>query len=269
MAMSVLIDDYDIQTNLGVVVTDAPNWRSSPTTNVSMYDMPGRSGSLMGTSVVSKPRDLSFTVFYRASSVSDRRTKEDSLKRTLGGSLKKITFNDGVNAARIVWGAMFSAPEVRMIGHYGLATVFSMTCTFTCPNGFWSDEYWSSVALPAAATAYQVPLGTYTSPWILNIMGAATGPFTVTVKRTGGQTLYSMTFSGSLTSSEWLSIDSVNRKIEKVSGGVRTSWAGSSNWTAGEWPVLDPIDGNYALGAGPTVETSAGTGELLYLKRYR
>jgi phage-related protein len=269
MASTVLIDDYDLTTSLGVVINDMPEWNSSPIGSLDSYDLPNRSGVIYGSTVVTKPRELKMQMFYRSTSLSDRKSKENLIKSVIGGGLKKIAVSDGSNQTVHTWGVLSAPPVVTMMGHFITGTVFSMTCSFTCPNGFWQEMNWSSLSIAAASTSYQVSLGTYPGPWILNVMGAATGPFTVTVKRSGGQTVSYMTFSGSLTSSEWLSVDSVNRKIEKVSGGSRTSWSGSSNWTAGEWLAIDPVDGNYALSSGPTIEVSSGTAELLYLKRYR
>lgn len=273
MAITTTLDDLDL-TSVGFIVTDIGKF-SSPKRGLSVSKIAGRSGGLLSTVVTTEPHKLPITIEYRGTSLADRLSKEDLIKDRLSAGLVSVSIRDSSNPARVIRGVSEEPPTPERFSHPIDGTGFRLTATLLCPDPAWLAPAWSCRAITAVNTPVHLPLGTWPSPWICRVMGPTTSPVILTVKRLGGQTLGSLTFatgggtSLALTAAEYLDIDSTRQTAEKVSGGTRTNITGPSNFTAGDWVELDPLDGYPAFGAGVTVELNSGTGELLYEKRYR
>lgn len=273
MPIFVTLDDLDLS-SIGIVLTEIGKF-GAPKRAVSVSKIAGQSGGLLAATLTTEPRPLPLTFEYRGTSLADRLSKEDLLKDRLSAGLVTLSVRDSSNPIRQVRGIYDDPPTPERFPHPVDGTGFRLTANLLCPDPAWTAAAWSCRAITAVNTPVEIPLGTWSSPWILRVMGATTSPVTFTVKRLGGQTIGSMTFatgggtSLALTTAEYLDLDSVRKTAEKVSGGVRTNISGPATFTAGDWPTLDPLDGYPAWLAGVTVELNTGTAELLYEKRYR
>lgn len=269
MAFISFLNDFDLSTQ-GIITLDMPDWNRAPERVVEQFPLHKTSGVLLGGTASGRPRELACSWYYRATSLSDRLSKENLLKELAGAGLVKIAINDGVNPTKVTYGVQMKPVTVAIQGHFNTGLVFRADCSFLCPDAIWTAPAWSSVNLTATNAAFAIPLGTYTSPWIIRA-SSTSNPFTITLRRIGAQAIGSMTFAVATSSAEYVDLDSVRRIMEKVSAGVRTSIAGAATWTAGDWFTLDPMDGGNALlgGGSPTLEISSGVMEVLYLKRYR
>lgn len=269
MAATWYLNDFDLST-LGIVTLDVPEWNRAPARTIEEFALPKQSGVLLGSTATGQAGELAPTFYYRASSLSDRLSKENILKELIGAGLVKIGVNDGVTATRITYGIQKKPPVVAVQGHFVTGLIYKMSCAFLCPDAAWTSPAWSGINVAAINTPVAIPLGTHTSPWIIRATSTS-NPFTITLRRLGGQVIQTITLAVATTSAEYVDIDGVRRTMEKVSGGTRTTVAGASTWTAGDWLVLDPMDGGlYSLtGGSPTLEISSGSMEVLYLKRWR
>jgi hypothetical protein len=115
------------------------------------------------------------------------------------------------------------------------------------------------------ATRQAIPLGTAVSAPTIRIMGAATNPV-LTYRNAGGTVKQTMGFTVTLASTDYLEINGELFSITKYASGVASN--GMALWTSGDFPALDPQDGYPSIDSYPTLEVSAGTGEVLYRRTW-
>ncbi len=119
-------------------------------------------------------------------------------------------------------------------------------------------------ALAFSATPTPIPLGTAPSGGRVYLMGAATNPVLSCVSATG-LTVWSLTFTVTLDSNDYLELDLDALTVVHSNNGVRSN--GMPLQTAGTWGVLDPEDSD-GDSAWPTLQVSAGTGLWLGERRF-
>lgn len=120
------------------------------------------------------------------------------------------------------------------------------------------------VAAPQAI-AVGCPLGTAPCYPVITIYGAATNP-TLTYRKADGTSVRTMAFTITLAAADSLVIDCAAMTIVKTVSGTPSSAV--DVLTSGDFPVLDPLDGDWFWGSWPTLETSLGTLGATYRRAY-
>lgn len=262
---AILIDGIDIGTNFGWYPDGVPGWLDGAGRTPGVANLVEAMGGILTTKVYGT-RELQIAGTMKSTTVQLLRDAEHQIRDLLNAGVSTIQVNDGSTPTRTVRGSLRSlsmTPLVPSLG--GLAT--RVQASFLCPDPTWKAIEPTVRHLVAAATRYDLALGTAPSMPIIEIMGAATTP-TVTYRDAGGQSVWALTLP-TLTSTESMLIDCTRGVITKYASGVATD--GISLLTAGQtyFPKpFDPQDGNYALAFYPSIETSTGTGRAIYYKRW-
>jgi len=143
----------------------------------------------------------------------------------------------------------------------------SVTLDFIVKDGVGFQTAPDVRGLSTAWTA--CPIGTAVSSPVVLIHGAGaafTNPV-ITVRNAGGDVVQTMGFTFSGGADDALRVDSARALVSKIASGVVTD--GASYWTAGDYPLLRPCDGNAEAGAYPTVALSSATGTAFGMISYR
>lgn len=233
-------------------------------------------GALVGGLAGFKPRVLTFRggVIDPANTTTALVTAIERLKDLIENSgLLTLKWDDGTAFLREI-----DALPVELLfepsGHPFAAVKETLSASFlTMPESDWRALAGSSVALAAAATRYQVPLGTAPSPAIIRIQAVGSNAVNpvVTIRDAAGVAQITLTFTVTLVAGEdFLDIDCERGVLELSDNGVRSNANSLLTGGSEDFPfALQPAWGDREGGFWPTVEVSAGQGEVLYAKRYR
>lgn len=209
-------------------------------------------------------RKLSVSGNVLGSSWASCESAQDALMDLLSPGL--VTFEEQSDARNLAMdGLLDGQPSVAQYPRSFRQRVVRFSFSLLSLDGTWRSN---GLAIGAASvnTRYALPQGTAPAPLVIRQMGAATNP-TITLRAADGQVIAALAFTVSLSSSEWLDIDSERGVIEKVSSGTKTNGIGLL--TSGTFPVRLPLGcWSYPAAAWPTIETSAGSAEVLYAPRY-
>lgn len=255
----VYINDTDIN-DLGLRVTDFGEWWSGPSYERGSAAPYGLMGSVPATEATVKPKALTLSMALPSATVAGRVAALDTVRHHLRGLLE-VRFGD--DSDRVAYGLLESDstparwPEVAFVtGDLAprLQIVFYDVAKY--------DRGGSVVGFDS--TRRQIPLGTAPSGGKIFIHNA-TDPV-LRYRSASGTIEQSMTFTVTLASTEALEIDLGAMTVTKISSGTRTD--ALSTLTSGWFFHLDPADGDGGNSVYPTLETTTGTAEIRYRKRY-
>jgi hypothetical protein len=129
--------------------------------------------------------------------------------------------------------------------------------------------------IPLSTSRASLPIGTAPSFPLIRIHGGGatvTGPIVITVRNAGGDSVQTFTISvtslsGSvLGANDYIDIDGTRIRMVKSLAGTQSD--GGALWSAGDFPVIRPADGNWELLEYPTMELSANSGTPVGLCTY-
>ena len=245
---------------VGLRVERVEGWYATPGAAVEHVAVHGRAGGFKVASGSPQGRLLNVSASVRGTTVALRNTYLDQVKDFLSSGILTISRFDDV--ARVVVGTLEGRIEVPTPGKNLVA---KLSFAVRCESAWLSNVQLTLRALVAAATRYTVPLGTAPSAPIIRLRG--TNPV-LTYRDAGATIRKSMTFTLTMAAGDYLEIDMGLVKIRKSVSGTITN--GRSTLTSGDFPwALDPRDGNQLAGVSPTVETSVGTGLVIYQKEWQ
>lgn len=254
--------------SLSFYIDNTDPLRDLPGLRYSAVDLYGRWGGLVAArpTIAAATVQLAGRIVTTANTVAARVAAEDVLRDALlnSGGLT-LTLDDGTTPVRERDGYTV-ALDIQPLGHPMLAVASQVRWSLYCPDPLWRATEGAIVSVPATGTRYSLALGTAPASPILRVMGSATNPV-VTIRDSGGTAQVTLTFTASLTSSEYLDVNCETGVLTKYSSGAASN--GVSLLTSGTFPfALDPAWADWGNSRWPTVETSAGQAELLYVKRY-
>lgn len=194
-------------------------------------------------------------------------TAERAWKAVSSAGAVEIVWTSGAQSQRING---IATGELTVVGASPAETsrFATVQATFTCPDPVWLDTQPTVLSL-ATATRRNIELGEAPSPYIIRIMGSATNP-TVEYRDASGAVVWSLAFTVTLASTDYLELDSRTGLITKYASGVASDGIALLNsGSQAAWPSpIDPHDGDTTTSQWPTIGPSAGTGELLYWKAW-
>ena len=246
----------------GLLVERVDGWYVTPAPAFETVGIHGRAGAVKVASGAPQGRLLTVTGVVRAATLALRNTAIDQLKDAISSGILTVQRFDDV--ARMAIGSLEG--QIQVVPHSpAIRPSARITFSIRCDSAWLSSIQPTLRALAAAATRYTVPLGTAPSTPIIRLRG--TNPI-LTYRDAGGTIRKSMTFTITMAAGDYLEIDMGLVKIRKSVSGVVTN--GRSTLTSGDFPwALDPRDGNQLAGIWPTLETSVGTGLVIYPKAWQ
>jgi hypothetical protein len=227
----------------------------------------GNAPGVYGTEVTVAPREVTIGLDVRPSSLADRQTIMDTLKRRLSGLLELVTLDLPTRVLRCELQAV--VPDFYT-GAYAQPAVYVTLRLLAVDPARW-DVQPLTYGLSTARTP--CPVGTETSAPDLEIYGACVNPSVVLRSHTGRE-VSRLDLTASLASNDTLLIAVGTQTIERrVAGVIQTGvLSGALALSGGRFPVLSPEDASPLGDAWPTLELVAAsgtpTGLVTYTRRW-
>lgn len=256
--MTVLyVNDYNLRT-LGLVVERVEGWADLPPLQLLGDGIPGRAGQvvLAGAAATVDMRTLVVTGALLRDTQAQLVAARRQLLALAGAGLVELRV---IDAPEVVHAGYLTRAIVGGFDRQFRAPGLRVALTFTCPD---PRAYTLNPTLVAFSTlAAGCPLGTAPVSPVIRIYGAASNPV-VTYRTAGGVSRQTLGFTITLAAADYLEIDGGAKTVTKsVSGTVSNA---IDTLSSGDFPTLDPQDGDFVTGSWPTLEVSAGTGEAAY-----
>lgn len=235
----------------------APTVPQVPT--LALANSPG----ILGTTLQVAGRTITIGCDVRPSSLADRQTIMDTLRRRLGGLLELRTDDLPTRVIRCI---LQDVQVEFYTGAYAQSAVF-VTITLFAPDPARRDLEPLLYGLSTSRVA--CPIGTDTSAPDVWIYGACTNPALVLRAHTGAEVLRT-TFAVVLAADDALFIESAAQRITRYVGGVVQTGANSglAAFASGAFPLLSPEDAAADGSSSPTVQLEASAGTPTGLIRY-
>lgn len=263
--MSVLVNGRDLATLVyGISELDGHLAPQVPQrAPVALANSPG----VYGTEITVSPREVRVGLDVRPTTLADRQTVMDTLKRRLGGLLELTTLDLPTRVLR----CELQGVDVELYtGAFAIPACF-VTLRFVAVDPARWDVQPLTYGLSTSRTA--CPLGTDTSAPVLEVWGTCTNPVVILRAHTGRE-VARLTLTASLASTDALVIDTAAQTITRLNSGVEQTGvsAGLTALTSGTFPILSPEDASPLGTAWPTLELSAAsgtpTGLVTYFRRW-
>lgn len=257
------INGEDVDT-LGLRVVDMGAWWSGITVNRSVAQPIGAIGGLPASEATVSPRTLTLAAAW-VGTTGSRVSALDDVSWLMEGELE-IWHGDDTD--RMAKGYLVEDTAVGRFGSGPLADVHGdvlRTFRIVCPNAAKYDRVGRPVGFGSTRT--EVPLGTLPSVGVVRILGAATNP-TLNYRSTTGEVIQQMRFTITLAADDILSIDLAAETVEKTVSGTTSDALPTLN-TADDFFRLDPGHGDGRNAAWPTLDVTAGDGDILYRRAWR
>lgn len=253
------VNDFDTS-GLGLIVERVEGWLDAPTTQDRVTQLPGRVGAvILAPEAETAPRTITITgVIRRTSNTLVRRATEELQERLSRGTVE-IRFVDDVEKMVLARCQAFQVPSgpAQFFNPYNRVSI-----TLFCPDPL-------VYSLPGTVVAFtskqRLLLGNAVSAPTIRIYGAVTNPV-LTYRDSRGVVKQTMSFTATLGAFDYLEIDSELATVTLYTNGVASN--GITLWSAGDFIVGDPQDGDPANGVWPSLEVSGGSGEALYRRAW-
>lgn len=253
------IDAADL--GLTVVGSGIPGSMDGPQVSHGTVAVPGRWGAVRtGVRSADGAYVVTVTADVNAGTPGALAGALDVVKGALGGRV--ITVRTAYQPDR-EWSGVLGALQVEPWSSWldGRVTV---TLPVVCDSPLASAL--SGTIVGFGATPTPIPLGTEASTPVVRLIGPATNPVLIYRDHRGVErSRFGLT--GVLGASDYAAVDMRSHGIAVSLAGVASDALG---WrTSGRYFALDPIDGDRAAGAWPTLEVTAGAGLVLYTEQFR
>jgi hypothetical protein len=267
MTMTALrVNGVDLAERFGFFATSIGGWLGMTALTTPAASVSGRDGALALPAHVGTGRSVQLVLTTQATTPETRRERERGLSGLLRAGQVRVRVEDGLPGPVQIEGRL-RALAILPYGPSLTPLASQATIDLICDEEvYWRDVEPATRALAVAGTRYTLTLGTAPSSPLIRLMGPATNPV-LTYRDAGGAVARTAGFTVSLASTEYLDLDMRRGVIHRVASGVATN--GIALLTSGQFPwALDPQDGDRGTAAWPTVEVSAGTGEVLWWRQW-
>lgn len=216
-----------------------------------------------GTELTVSPREVTVGLDVRPTTLSDRQTVMDTLRRRLGGLLELTTLD---LPTRVLRCELQGVETDFYSGAYAQTAVYVRLRFVAVDPARW-DIQPLTYGLSTARTA--CPVGTDTSAPVLELYGSCTNPAVTIFSHTGEQ-VAQMTFAATLGANDTLLIDCATQELQRWNAGVLQTGAqsGLTALTNGPFLLLSPEDADPMGTRWPTLSLSAASGTPTGLVRY-
>lgn len=263
------LNGVDAKTQYGFDLVEAPDLLSMGDHDYQTAPVVQRSGVLLSTARPTvQPRTMRLTGFITGTTLTDARTKLNTLRAAIG--TVPCTIATAWDTTKNFYGVLQSSAAGPNASYWDKYLAVELEFLLFDPYGY--DTTISTVNFTTSAT--DIPLGTAPSKGNrivetkIRITGAATTPI-LRYRNSNGVLVSTMSFTGySPLASDYIEINVSKGLVEKVVSGVRSNAMGAlaAGW---DFPALDPNDGNYIVSGWPELEVTSGSGQITYYKAYR
>jgi hypothetical protein len=257
----VYLNEYDL-TRLGFHLEAGEGARSLPGQQWVAAGAPGRAGRILldGRPGI-QPRLLTLRGTVVADTQAALEANVDALKTRFLANVLELRLP--AQPARVLVARTLGFTESPRAPQFsGLSIVLTITLEALDPH--WVDRD-PVVLYGATAERVRCLLGNQPVAPVLRILGAAVNPV-LTYRNAAGDAKATLTITLTLAAGDYLEIDCDAKTITKSVSGTPSN--GLSTLTAGDFLTLTPEDGDPIGSAWPTLEVSAGTLQVTYLRRY-
>lgn len=224
--------------------------------------LPGRQGVVLAAEPETSARllTISGTIDPAARTLTARTTAEDQLKALAYRALIKVIADDDETAPRQIDGVCEDL-RITPVVHPMVTQLSRFTMTVRCPDPTWYDVVGQMIGFTSVPSP--IPLGTAPSGGLVRIAAPAwsanvTNPV-LTYRNAAGVTLQTLTFSTTLVAgTDYLEIDLDRQTVIEVQAGVVRNAIG--DLSAGEFFVLDPMDGDPLAASYPSLAATSSAG---------
>lgn len=252
------VDDYDTS-RLGFVCSGFQGTRDVPPKRYGATTVLGRVGELLVTGrPVVEDRLIPVSGTLLAPSVAAREAALDALFERCDRPLVELRFADAPGRVYQAW--LVSATVTGIHPQVTEAAV-RIDLRFSAPHPYAYKPSGDVIAF--GTTPVPVPLGTKPGPAVLTLSGSNSP--TVTYRAANGRVVQTLGFTVTLGANDALIVDLDAQTVTRSTAGVLTDGPLPSS---GDFFVPDPADGSHVLQSWPTIQVSAGIGELHYRKAY-
>ena len=261
------VDGWDSEAGVGFKVLEAAPRRDSPSRAWQIAQMTVPEHALLSTPALYDARLLEVTGLVENTTAANHASDLDQLKARLKGQVASSTrnevaleFNDRASKEYIVrLVSVVTEPVNSTVLYIDRVTILALML-----DPFLRDSSVSTVTGITTATA--IPLGTAPS-WPVLTINAAFTDSRIDLKNSTGSVIKTLEFTidSATESITDLIIDMQAGTIVDNLGASRHSHRNSG----GNFPwMIDPRDGVYWSSTWPTLETTSGTLDVVYTKRY-
>lgn len=262
--MSVFLDDRPLTDTVRDVMT--VDGALAPAVEVRTTQPLANAASVLGTGVSVASRTITVGLDVWPTTLPDRVTAMDTLKRRIGG-LRLFRMTDAPTREMYV---VLAGVQVEFY-HISQPRCF-VEVQFTAADPTRYEREMRAIALSTARS--EALVGTVPSAPVIYLYGASPSVVNpvVILRNDSGDESHRLTLTGTLATNDALVIDCARQNIDRyVAGVLQTGTSGGNAWlTSGQFPLLAPEDS--IEGIGVTVELSATsgtpTGLLLYTRGY-
>lgn len=256
----VWINDTDLGRYGFSLVPELQGWRDLASGSRPATAIPGLAGRFLLDGRPDIPsRQVTIQGFLRASSLAVLVENHRQLKSLLTGGRMELRLADDPDRLLYV-----ELPDGKFPGAPPRLTSTQAPCVlkFEAMDPYWYDKQ-PTVLTPAstaASTRLRCPLGTAPIAPILIIMGGVTNPV-ITLRNQAGDVVSTLTWTGTLASTDFLEIDCAARTAKKTASGTLTD---AVSGLSGDFPILTPEGNSYLESSWPTLEVTGGVLQVQY-----
>lgn len=266
MPNPIWINDDDLLA-LGFRVTRTAGLDSAVPLVPPTVDLPGLGrGTIASVYGVRPPRRFSVALSYRSSVLATLESAMHTLREKLDGSA--LEFRHLHRTGQRLIARAVSAPVEYTIGpQYVAPYLWQPTIECEAIDPLWKDIAPQSVAFGSVPTP--CPTGTAATRPIITVTATTSSVVnpTVTAARANGDTISTMAPTITIAAGDCWQYDGTTGAVRKCVSGT---WSNARDTLAvgTVFPVLDPKDGTYALGAFPMLAVSGGFGLATYVREW-
>ncbi len=262
--MSVYVDDRLLTETVRDVLT--VDGALAPAVEVRTTQPLANAAGVYGTGVTVAPRTITVGLDVWPTTLPDRVTALDTLRRRIGG-LRLFRMTDAPTRELYV-----TLADVRVDFYHISIPRCYVELQFTAVNPAKQDREPRLYGLSQSRAS--LPVGTWPSAPTVTLNGASPSVVNpiIIVRNAQGDETHRLTLTGTLTTNDVLVINCASQSIQRyVAGVLQTGTASGNAWlTSGVFPILDPsdaIDGN-GITMGLTATSGTPTGLVLYKRAW-
>lgn len=261
----VWINDVDLA-SFGFVLGADPGHARTPELSDQTSPVLGAIGPIwLGEPVAAAARKMLVAGHILAASSTGHKDAIDRLKELANAGAVRVRFADRPTQEFVGARMQLLDPTARQAILDTVGGNVAITFEITDPLRYDRD----SLLFGLSTDPTELWTGTAPSLPIAIVSGGGASlvdPFFV-YRDASGQPVWEMGFDVSLSASEFLLVDGVTARVIRSATGVQNDALDA--WVAGEFPLVRPADGNYALSEWPTLELSATSGTPVGKISYR
>jgi hypothetical protein len=256
MTVALRIAGFDARVAFGFVVSRVQGLHDGPAATLTLQPVPGRPGALLMQEPQIGVREFVVSGVVRGATAAAARAFRDRMLAVLARA--EVTLVTGDDVSREIT-AVVTSVSAEPIGAQFIARDIRMSFQATALEPYWRATAPTTVA-GITTTPVACLLGSAPVAPVLTVTGGGS-VVTVTLRNALGVVVTQLQLAGLITGVP-LVIDCAAQTIRQNEQNMLGALL------AGEFPILDPRDGDPVAGAFPTLSVSQGVMTAVYQRRW-